>query len=80
LVRYSDDLLTDMAFNAAIIFVLLLYPLWRIFSRAGIAPTASLLVLVSYAGPSMVLLLLAFQDWPNRGKDEATGKTDEAAP
>ena len=61
----SDTLLLDIAVNAALMLVLLLYPLWRIFSRAGIKPTASLLVLVPYAGTVMVLLLLAFLDWPN---------------
>ncbi len=45
--------------------LLFLYPLWRIFARAGLNPLLSLLVLVPYLGPIVVTIVLAFAHWPN---------------
>ena len=49
--------------------LLFLYPLWRIFSRAGLNPLLSLLVLVPYLGPIVVVVVLAFAQWPNTGSN-----------
>ena len=45
--------------------LLCLYPLWRIFSRAGLSPWWSLLVLIPGLGFWLVGGLLAFKPWPN---------------
>jgi len=42
----------------------LIYPLWRIFSRAGLAPALSLFVFVPFVGGLIVLAVLAFSRWP----------------
>ncbi len=54
----------DIVIGAVVSAVLFLYPLWRIFSRAGLAPAWSLLVLIP-AGAVIVPLILAFARWPN---------------
>ena len=43
--------------------VLFLYPLWRIFARAGLPAPLSLLVLLPL-GQLIVALILAFARWP----------------
>ena len=47
-----------------VLSVLVLIPLWRVFSRAGLAPALSLLVLVPVLGWAIVGLILALSDWP----------------
>ena len=42
----------------------LIVPLWRIHQRAGLSPVLAFLVAIPLAGPLVVLLLLAFTDWP----------------
>ena len=54
----------DIVIGAVVSAVLLLYPLWRIFSRAGLAPAWSLLILIP-GGAIIVPLILAFARWPN---------------
>ena len=57
----------DQASNlvvALLITILALIPLWRVFSRAGLAPALSLLVLVPILGWAIVSLILAVSDWP----------------
>ena len=44
---------------------LMIFPLWRVFARTGMAPAWSLLFAVPVAGPLLVLVLLAFSDWPS---------------
>lgn len=55
-----------MSFVASIVIaaVLFLYPLWRIFQRAGLPAPLSLLVLLPL-GQVIVALILAFARWPN---------------
>lgn len=43
---------------------LLLYPMWRIFRRAGLNPMLSLLLYIPYMGLFVVSGLLAVTDWP----------------
>ena len=47
-----------------IIAILALIPLWRVFSRAGLVPALSLLVLIPVLGWVIVGLILALSDWP----------------
>jgi hypothetical protein len=49
--------------------ILFLYPLWRIFSRAGLPAPLSLLVLLPL-GQIIVALILAFARWPNTAPPE----------
>jgi hypothetical protein len=44
--------------------ILMIVPLWRVYRRAGLNPALSILFAVPIAGPLVVLLLLAFNDWP----------------
>ncbi|MEO3428038.1 hypothetical protein AAFN88_04225 [Pelagibius sp. CAU 1746] len=68
---HTGDFLTDIAIDTAILAVLFLFPLWRIFFRTGMNPATSLLILIPFAGWLVVVLLLAFARWPN-------GRTEEA--
>lgn len=59
----------------------LIVPLWRVHQRAGLSPVLSFLVAIPLAGPLVVLLLLAFTDWPaldlSRPKRDAGPKGGE---
>lgn len=44
--------------------LILIVPLWRIFSRAGLAAAWSLLIFLPFVGALAVLLVLAFSRWP----------------
>lgn len=45
--------------------VLIAWPMWRIYQRAGFNPKLSLLVLVPFLGSFLVLLPLGILKWPN---------------
>lgn len=48
----------------SIIFLLLfLYPMWRIFKKAGVNPFFSLVLLVPIVGFLLVSAILAFSNW-----------------
>lgn len=44
--------------------ILTLIPAWRIVKRTGFNPILSLLIVVPLVGPLIVLIVLAFGDWP----------------
>ncbi len=48
---------------AIVLALLALIPLWKVFSRAGLTPALSLLVLVPVLGWAIVGLILALSDW-----------------
>ena len=50
--------------------ILLLYPAWRIFSKAGLAPALSLLVLIPGLGILICALILVFTNWSPRIAEE----------
>jgi uncharacterized membrane protein YhaH (DUF805 family) len=55
-----------------IIAILLIVPVWRIFSRAGFSGSWSLLLFVPFIGLMLIMLLLAFRAWPKlQGTGEA---------
>lgn len=47
-----------------VVCAVVIVPLWRIHQRAGLSPVLSFLVAIPLAGPLVVLLLLAFTEWP----------------
>jgi hypothetical protein len=47
--------------------VLVIWPYWRIFLRAGLTPLWALLVFVPIIGQALVLAALALQAWPALG-------------
>jgi uncharacterized membrane protein YhaH (DUF805 family) len=49
---------------AVTVFVIILW--WRIFSRAGYSGALSLLILIPGVGALIMLLILAFGEWPVR--------------
>jgi len=51
--------------NSLLISLLLLYPAWRIYRRAGLPPWLALTVLVPMAGPLIATVILTFTRWPN---------------
>ena len=53
--------------------LLLIYPFWRIYRRAGLNPWYSLLVLLPYLGLPAAAAILAFQTWPN-GESKRAGR------
>jgi hypothetical protein len=58
-----------------IVAVLLLYPVWRTFDRAGLPPALALLVLVPAIGMLIALGILAFGEWPvHRYAQDTTGE------
>lgn len=57
-----------VAFVITAVFVL--YPLWRIFARAGLPGPLSLLIFLPL-GQVIVGLILAFARWPNTAPPEA---------
>lgn len=44
--------------------LLTVIPTWRIVQRTGYPPALSLLVVVPLIGPLVVLIVLAYGDWP----------------
>lgn len=44
--------------------VVVVVPLWRIFTRAGLHPALALLVFLPLFGGAAVLLVLALSRWP----------------
>ncbi|MBK1696851.1 hypothetical protein CKO21_06285 [Rhodovibrio salinarum] len=66
----------DPTVSIAITFgfsLLLVYPFWRIYRRAGLSPWFSLLVFLPYIGLPAAAAILAFQKWPN-GESRRAGK------
>ncbi len=52
--------------------ILCIYPLWRIFARAGLPPPLSMLVFLPLGG-FVAPMILAFADWPNAQTPSAQG-------
>ncbi|WP_299396578.1 hypothetical protein [Pelagibius sp.] len=44
--------------------ILCIYPLWRIFARAGLPPALSLMVFLPLGG-FVAPMILAFAEWPS---------------
>jgi hypothetical protein len=51
--------------------LIIIYPIWKIFLRAGFSPYLSLVTLVPYLGWLIAALILAFGQWPaKQGRGE----------
>ncbi len=50
--------------SGLILGLVLVWPLWRICRRAGLAPALSLLVFLPFIGGLVVVLVLALSRWP----------------
>ena len=48
-----------------LVAIILVVPIWRIFSRAGFSGFWALLMFIPFAGYLMATLMLAFRRWPN---------------
>ena len=48
-----------------LVALILIVPIWRIFSRAGFSGFWSLLMFIPFAGYLIATLMLAFRRWPN---------------
>ena len=48
-----------------LVAIILVVPIWRIFSRAGFSGFWALLLFIPFAGYLMATLMLAFRRWPN---------------
>ena len=51
--------------------VICVYPLWRIFKRAGLSPWWALLALIPFLGLWLAGVVLAMKAWPNAPEGEA---------
>ena len=60
---------------ATLFNALIIYPLWRIFRRAGLNAALSLMVFIPYVGLLIVILILAFSRWPTTVKYFSQGNT-----
>lgn len=49
--------------QAAVITVVLLFPFWRIFQRAGLNPLGALTIIIPFIGPVIAGLILALSSW-----------------
>lgn len=47
------------------------YPTWRIIKRAGLNPNWAALILIPGLGGLIILIMLAFSDWPISSKGGA---------
>lgn len=54
----------EALFSYILMLVLLLFPLWKIFGKAGFNPLFSLLLLIPFLGALASVLILAFARWP----------------
>ena len=61
-----DDLgfLSSSEFGALVFHLLLVWPLWRVYRRVGLAPGWALLVIIPVFGLALALAPLALQRWP----------------
>jgi len=53
----------EYAIEVIVSAILLLYPVWRIFKRAGLNPAPSLTVLIPVVGMLVSGLILALSTW-----------------
>jgi len=56
--------MAEVLFSFILTLVLLLFPLWKIFGKAGFNPLLSLLLLIPFFGAVACVLILAFGRWP----------------
>jgi hypothetical protein len=56
--------------QAIMVAILLLYPIWRIFKRAGLNPALSLTVLIPGVGMLITGLILALSTWKLNARSE----------
>jgi hypothetical protein len=55
----------DFTLFQIVLDALIIVPLWRVFSRAGLNPAFSLFILVPFPlGILIAAAILAFSDWP----------------
>ena len=53
----------ELIIQVIVMAILLLYPVWRIFKRAGLNPAISLTVLLPYTGILLSGIILAVSKW-----------------
>ncbi len=56
-------LITDII-GQFVLGLVLIFPLWKIYSKAGKSPVLSLFIFLPYLGLLIVSLILAFSHWP----------------
>ena len=72
--------LEDELFQAVIFGLLIVYPTWRIFARAGLNPVWSLLIFVPYVGFLVAYVMLAVMRWPAAEGAERSQDRADAGP
>ncbi|HBX60951.1 MAG: hypothetical protein CMH17_11890 [Methylophaga sp.] len=53
----------ELIIQVIVMAILFLYPVWRIFKRAGLNPAISLTVLLPYTGILLSGIILAVSKW-----------------
>jgi len=53
----------ELIIQAIVLALLFLFPVWRIFQRAGLNPAISLTVLIPYVGFLLSGIILAVSKW-----------------
>lgn len=57
---FEQEFLTTLIYGLVLIF-----PVWRIYERAGLNPAYVLFLFVPYVGWFVVLAILGLMDWPS---------------
>lgn len=65
-----------MIFESFIAALVLVYPIWCIFRRAGFNPWLCLLVFIPLFGGVVTLGVLAFADWPAAPRARAANRLE----
>ena len=53
----------DLLIEVLVVAILLLFPLWKVYARAGLSPYLSLTLLIPGFGFFIALAILAFSKW-----------------
>jgi hypothetical protein len=64
MMEHSSSMFASMFGVGAIPLLIMIWPVWRIFRRAGLAPAWSLLIFVPVLGWLAVTAMLALAQWP----------------
>jgi len=62
--EFEALIINGIGWRTALVGVVLVYPLMRIFERAGLGKMSALLIFIPALGSLITLALLAFRNWP----------------
>lgn len=58
-------------YQAVLIGMILIVPVWKIYKKAGLNPALSFILFIPLIGMFIVYVILSFSDWPEvKAKDD----------